>query len=73
MYEKMNEAIRAATDNGQKMAMFHYQVLTHAAELQSADPAEFCRVVGVHKSFATEFRKMLALARLMREQGVKLA
>jgi hypothetical protein len=55
------------------MAMFHYQVLSNADKLKSVDVEEFCRAVGVAKSYSTEFRKMLGLARLMRDRGVGLA
>ncbi len=73
MYETIRQAIETAAVHGQKMAMFHYQVLANAAELRSADSDEFCRAVGVPASYAAEFRKMLGLARLMRERGVRLA
>jgi hypothetical protein len=64
--------VRDAALSGQKIAMFHYQVLVNAEELISIDPTAFCKKVGVPESFATEFRKMLSLARLMKEQGVKV-
>jgi hypothetical protein len=73
MHDKIRQAIESASRDGQKMAMFHYQVLANAAEVRSADPGEFCRAVGVPASYATEFRKMLGLARLMQERGVRLA
>ena len=73
MYEEMREAIRLAAVHGQKMAMFHFQVLVNAAELRSVDGDEFCRAVDVPASYAAEFRKMLGLARLMRERGVRLS
>ena len=53
--------------------MFHFMVLKHADELASVDPSEFCRRVGMSESFATEFGKMLALRRLMREKSMALA
>jgi hypothetical protein len=55
-----------------KIAMFPFQVLANAAGLRSVDSGEFCRAVGVPATYAAEFRKMLALARQMREQGVRL-
>ena len=73
MYEQIKLAIEAAERDGQKIAMFHYQVLANAAQLRSVDPEEFCQWVGMSRSFATEFRKMLALARLMQDRGVRLA
>ena len=45
--------------------MFHFQVLKNADDLAGIDPKGFCKEV-------SEFRKMIALARLMKEQGIKL-
>ena len=73
MYDRIREAIEAAARDEQKMAMFHYQVLSNAKSLDPADADEFCRAVGVPLTYKTEFRKMLNLARVMREQGVELA
>ncbi len=72
MYEEIRQAIESASADGQKMAMFHYQVLANAAELRTANADAFCLAVGVPASYAAEFRKMLGLARLMRERGVRL-
>ena len=72
MYEQIRQAIESAARDGQKMAMFRYQVLANATALRSADPDEFCRAVSVPATYATEFRKMLALARVMQERGVRL-
>ncbi len=72
MNEEIRQAIASAALDGQKMAMFHYQVLTNAAQLRSVDPDDFCRAVAVPATYATEFRKMLGLARLMEERGVRL-
>jgi hypothetical protein len=72
MFETIANQIHVAANQSNKIAMFHFQVLTHAHELDTVDPAEFCRMVKVPESYATEFRKMLSLARLMREQGVAI-
>jgi hypothetical protein len=72
MYERIRLAVEAAARDEQKMAMFHFQVLTNAAALESADADEFCRVICVPATYKTEFRKMLSLARVMRERGVRL-
>ena len=72
MHENIRDAIHSAAETGQKIAMFHFQVLSNATKLSSTDPVEFCRSVDVPVTFATEFRKMIALARLMREKGVTL-
>lgn len=49
--------------------MFHFQVLKNAAELEGMNPNGFCKEVGGSEDFATAFTKMMALARLMKEQG----
>lgn len=72
MFEEMASQIRQGASEGQKIAMFHLLVLKHADELTASDPTEFCRRVGVPESFTTEFRKMLALRRLMRDQRIGL-
>ena len=55
------------------MAMFHFQVLKNAAALEGTDPQSFCREIDVPETYQTEFRKMLGLARVMRQKGVRLA
>lgn len=72
MYEQIRLAIEAAAADSQKMAMFHYQVLVNAAQLETVDPDQFCRAVNVPATYKTEFRKMLGLARVMREQGIQM-
>lgn len=72
MYEEIRSAISEASAENNKIAMFHYQVLIHARELTGVDSEEFCRAVGVPVSYATEFRKMLGLARLMESQGTRI-
>jgi hypothetical protein len=47
-------------------------VLKNAADLEGINPKGFCREVSVPETYATEFTKMIALARLMKEQGSKL-
>ena len=69
--EQIKAAIRAAK-SGQRTAMFHLQVLKNVDELTGVDPEGFCKEVSVRPSFAAEFRKMRALARLMKEQGIEL-
>ncbi|MGH8653857.1 MAG: HTH-like domain-containing protein [Gammaproteobacteria bacterium] len=54
------------------MPCFIFQVLKNAQALSNDDPVEFCRRVNVPESYATEFRKMLALARMARRQGMAL-
>lgn len=73
MIEEIASRVRSAASEHQKIAMFHFMILKYAFELKDVDPVAFCRKIDVPESFATEFRKMLALRRLMREQNVGLA
>lgn len=72
MIEKLRAALEDAAKKDQKTAMFHFQVLLHAAELEGVDPLTCCRELGLRDSYAVEFRKMIAAARVMREQGYAL-
>jgi len=72
MIQEIKAAISRAADRNQKIAMFHYQVLKNASELEGLDAKAFCREIAVRETYATEFAKMIALARLMREEGAKL-
>lgn len=73
MIEEIRQAVHDAALGNQKIAMFHYQVLKNAVALEGVDPESFCRDIGVPRTYKTEFRKMLSLARVMRQQGVRLA
>lgn len=73
MIEEIRKAVRDAALGNQKIAMFHFQVLKNAVALESFDPESFCLEIGVPKTYQTEFRKMLSLARVMRQQGVGLS
>jgi len=70
--EQIKAAVHGAAEKNQKIAMFHFQVLKNADALADIDPKGFCREVSVPETYATEFTKMIALARLMKEQGTKL-
>lgn len=70
--KQIKSAVHDAANKNQKIAMFHYQVLMNADELEGVDPRGFCREIAVPETYATEFTKMIALARLMREQGNKI-
>jgi hypothetical protein len=69
---EMRTAIHGAAGTNQKIAMFHFQVLKHAGELEGLDVPAVCTELGVPQTYQTEFRKMLSLARLMKEQGARL-
>ena len=73
MIEQIKSAVHDAGSKNQKIAMFHFQVLKNADELSGFDPKGFCEEVAVPTTYATEFRKMIALARLMKEQGSKIS
>jgi len=70
--EQIRVAIHRAADKNQKIAMFHFQVLKNADGLAGINPKAFCNEVSVPETYATEFTKMIALSRLMKEQGAKL-
>ena len=72
MFEEIRQRILEASHSNQKIAMFHYQVLLNANNLINVDPVEFCDAVGVPQSYATEFRKMLSLAQLMRDNNARI-
>jgi hypothetical protein len=72
MFEEIRNAIQEASADNQKVAMFLFQVLKNADKLADVDPEVFCHEMGMTEAYPTEFRKMLALSRLMKQQGVRL-
>ena len=72
MYEEIAKQIKGATQDGNKTAMFHLQVLRNAHHLAGVEPLEFCRHVGARDSYVTEFHKMIKVAKLMEKHGIKL-
>jgi hypothetical protein len=72
LIEEIKAAIQRAEEHQQKVAMLHFQVLKNADELKGVDPKGFCKEVSISEKYATEVRKMIALARLMKEQGARL-
>jgi len=69
MISDIARSVREAALGGQKIAMFHYLVLLNADKLKGLDAVAFCKDIGVPETYATEFRKMISLAKLMKEQG----
>lgn len=61
--------IEKAAKSKQKLAMFMYQVLIHAEGLEDFPAEYFCEKVGVPTSYATEFAKALALAKIIKQNG----
>ena len=72
MIDQIKAAVHNAARGNQKIAMFHYQVLKNAKELEGLNPEAFCKEIAVPTTYQTEFRKMISLARVMDEQGSKL-
>ena len=72
MIDEIKKAVHAAAASNQKIAMFHFQVLKNAKELAGLNAKAFCEEIGVPATYATEFTKMISLARLLKEQGVRL-
>jgi hypothetical protein len=70
MIEEIKKAVHDAALRKQKMAMFHFQVLRHADKLKNIDSTSFCREIGVPATYKAEFRKMLSLARIMKERDI---
>jgi hypothetical protein len=66
-------AVQSAALGNQKIAMFHFQILKNAHALDTVSPEAFCAAIGVPDTYKTEFRKMLSLARVIRQQGLKLS
>ena len=73
MIDDIRNAVHAAASSNEKIAMFHFQVLKNAKELEGLNAKDFCKEIGVPASYGTEFTKMISLARLMKERGVRLA
>ncbi len=73
MIEDIKKAVHAAASANHKIAMFHFQVLKNAKDLEGLNAKAFCKELGVPETYATEFTKMISLARLMREHGARLA
>ena len=71
MYEEIAKQIKNASHDRNKSAMFHFQVLKNAHLLANVEPVEFCRQVGMNDSYVTEFNKMLKVAKIMQQQGIK--
>jgi hypothetical protein len=72
MIDEIKRAVHAAAGDKHKIATFHLHILKNAEELEGMNAEAVCKELAVPRTYATEFRKMLSLARLMREQGIKL-
>jgi hypothetical protein len=70
--QEIKDAVHEAAHESQKTVMFHFQILKNASKLDGVDPVKFCREISVPDSYHTEFRKMISLSRLMRDEGILL-
>ncbi len=69
--EIKTELVKAAKER-KKTETFHSLVILHADELAEVDPNEFCRRTDLSPPYATEFRKMVAARRRLREMGFNI-
>ena len=70
--DKIAAKIKEAELKNKKIAMFHFQSLINADEFKGVDAVQFCHDVGVPASYATEFRKMISLAQMIKDEGYQL-
>lgn len=69
--ENIKQQILKAEKRKEKTTMFHYQVLVNAEQIKDYEPEEFCKLVNMPISFATEFRKMISLAKMMKNYHLR--
>ena len=72
MYDEIAREINAAANHRGKAVMIHYLILMNADRLRDVRPEEFCDKVGIERTWAIEFRKMLNLARFLKDRGISL-
>ncbi len=66
----IKEEIAKATIEKNKDAVNMYLVVKYAEQLKGIDPIVFATAVGRKPSYATEFRKGLKLAKIIKERGL---
>ena len=64
-----NEVAKAALERN-KDAVNMYLVVKYAEKLKDIDPRDFAAEIGRKDSYATEFRKGLNLAKVIKERGL---
>ena len=72
LIEVIEKELRESTETRKKYATFLYLVLLHADELKKYDPVDFCNKVKVSNGYKIEFNKMIKVAELMKEKGMKI-
>ena len=73
LIESIRIDVAVAAEDMQKTAMFHLRTLQHAEEVNLINPKEYCDKVGVPQSFFTEVAKMVALKKLMIQEGIDVS
>lgn len=69
-YEKARKRIERAAKHKERCAMFHMLLLLNAKELWGLDDArEVCRAMGMSPSYASDYRKIMALADMLERNG----
>lgn len=71
MIENVRNEVHVAALDNQKLAMFHFQVLSNVDELKDIDPEYFCRGINVPKGYVIEFQQMINLTRIMDQRGFR--
>jgi hypothetical protein len=69
LVESIRKDIAEAAEDQQKTAMFHLRTLQHADEVDKINSKSYCELVGVPVSYFTEVAKMVALSKLMTQEG----
>ena len=72
LVESIRADVLAAAEDQQKTAMFHLRTLQHAEEIDKINSKSYCELVGVPVSYFTEVAKMVALKRLMNQEGINV-
>ena len=70
---KIREEIEKASESDERTAMFHFQIFLNASELQDVSARDFCKALGMHETFKTEYTKMLNLRKMLTKQGYSVA
>ncbi len=66
----IKQQVASAALEKNKDAVNMYLVVKHADQLSDIDPVDFANAIGRRDSYATEFRKGLKLAKVIKEQGL---
>lgn len=73
--EEIAKKIKHAADSSPRQnwtAELHLQVIKYSQELKNVTGKEFCEVVGINESYATEFSKMKKIADRLISAGLNV-